>query len=382
MLEHPDAFWPEATTLTQASRRAPDAETGHEHRFWLGLLYAGLVCYGAVISTVLGYATFDVPRPKSGWIILIMLAALGLALSIYGLRHRIVTMQCRLQLFACWNIVSFLFVLITCALDGGARSPITYLLILPMLYLAIGYPLKWVLICGITELSGYAGLLALGSGPEQYAGALLQLTCLSIGFLVALVGALTRDRKDRELLTLRQRLETLATTDALTGCLNQRAFSASLSQEVARAARYKHALALLVIDVDHFKHINDRHGHLMGDEVLHQVGRILRQTARHADIVGRPGGDELALLAPETECEAARTLAQRLKRELKSPAVPVEVTVSVGVCALVPDGEHAATIFRRADEALYAAKRRGRDQVASYDEAAEMHPANALSQVS
>ncbi|KAF0241509.1 MAG: diguanylate cyclase with GAF [Planctomycetota bacterium] len=165
----------------------------------------------------------------------------------------------------------------------------------------------------------------------------------------------------------RHRLEQLALTDSLTGLGNRRCQDQSLAVEVARAARYGHDLSLIVLDVDSLKSVNDSRGHQAGDAVLRTFGRRLREMVRRPDHLCRTGGDEFAILLPETDVEGARVLAERA-RVLASdwkpdgPLQGVALTASFGVAAW-RKGETAEELVGRADRAMYEAKRSGRNRV-------------------
>jgi diguanylate cyclase (GGDEF)-like protein len=167
---------------------------------------------------------------------------------------------------------------------------------------------------------------------------------------------------------MRDHLQTIVLTDPLSGCYNRRGLNQLADREVARAIRQKKELAVLAIDVDHFKRINDEFGHLTGDEVIREVGRLLRETAREADIVARFGGEEFTIVAPESSDEGALILADRVMtafraHRFRSLPPDIRITVSLGVAAsFAHDDEVAKTLLARADEALYVAKRNGRDQ--------------------
>lgn len=169
----------------------------------------------------------------------------------------------------------------------------------------------------------------------------------------------------------RQRLEVLALTDPLTHTLNRRALVDRLTEELERARRYSLDLALLIVDLDHFKTVNDSYGHLIGDEVLRGVSRTLQREARAVDVVARYGGEEFVVILPETGAEGAVALAERIReRVCNSPPIPggeygwLRVTVSIGV-ATVPQS-HASSpdeLISLADQALYRAKAEGRNRV-------------------
>ncbi len=167
---------------------------------------------------------------------------------------------------------------------------------------------------------------------------------------------------------MRDHLQAIVLTDPLSGCYNRRGLNQLAEREVSRAVRQKKELAVLAIDVDHFKRINDEFGHLTGDEVIREVGRLLRETAREVDVVARFGGEEFTILAPESNDEGALILAERVMsafraHRFRSLPPEIRITVSLGVAAsFAHDDEVAKTLLARADEALYVAKRNGRDQ--------------------
>lgn len=183
---------------------------------------------------------------------------------------------------------------------------------------------------------------------------------------------------------VRSQLASMVLTDPLTGCLNRRGFDQALAREVARSARAGSEMALLALDLDHFKDINDTHGHITGDEVLRAAGALLIQTGRAGDVVARTGGEEFAVLLPDTSAAGAFQFASRLCdviREHAFPparpfAPPIHITTSIGVVSGAPamDGDFAALFNSRADMALYAAKRTGRDRVRAWSGEAELRP--------
>ena len=169
---------------------------------------------------------------------------------------------------------------------------------------------------------------------------------------------------------MRSHLETIVLTDSLSGCLNRRGLSQLSEREVSRAMRGKKSIAVLAIDVDHFKQINDDFGHLTGDEVIREVGALLRETSRDVDVVARIGGEEFAILTPDASEEGAMKLAERVLQAFRGHqfrSLPPErrITASVGVAtAPALDDAIATTLLARADEALYTAKRTGRNRSA------------------
>ncbi len=172
-------------------------------------------------------------------------------------------------------------------------------------------------------------------------------------------------RKSAELKRANETIRELANTDALTGVYTRRMFDEVLPRYVSLARRHVKPLSVLMLDIDHFKKVNDTHGHGRGDEVLRELGRLLTRSCRREDVACRYGGEEFLLLLPDTDVPAARLLAERLRERLATfswTPGPSEVTCSCGVAGL-QEGEVGAALVERADEALYEAKRAGRDRV-------------------
>jgi diguanylate cyclase (GGDEF)-like protein len=159
-------------------------------------------------------------------------------------------------------------------------------------------------------------------------------------------------------------LELLATRDPLTTVLNARAFAAALAQELGRNRRYGRPLALIYLDLDDFKKVNDAHGHATGDAVLRLVADAMRSAVRQADVVGRLGGDEFGVLMPETDAGVAQGVATRLVTGIRTVfrGTP-SVTASLGVVAVAGTEAGSDELLRRADQAMYEAKRAGKDRV-------------------
>lgn len=178
-------------------------------------------------------------------------------------------------------------------------------------------------------------------------------------------------RLEEDLLDSRVRLQQLADTDALTGLMNRRKFTEVAAHDIGLARRYGHRLSLILFDLDHFKMVNDVHGHAAGDVVLSEVARKCLETVRQTDIVARWGGEEFAVLMPQTDQEGAGRMASRLREGLRElyplDGMPTRTTASFGVSEL--DVAYGNDTFEklaaRADASLYRAKREGRDRVCS-----------------
>ena len=181
-----------------------------------------------------------------------------------------------------------------------------------------------------------------------------------------LIQGMVRDISRRKF--MEEQLKRLASTDALTGVDNRRSFLEKGTQELLRSNRYTHSLAFMMMDVDHFKIVNDNYGHQAGDEVLKALASRSKEVLRATDLFGRLGGEEFGVLLPETDAENALEVADRLRRELaEMPVVTncasIQVTVSIGVTLLERKDETLVNIMSRADSALYKAKVSGRNRV-------------------
>ncbi len=204
-----------------------------------------------------------------------------------------------------------------------------------------------------------AGALVCASRSEDALPESAQRELALLGAQAA--GALLRAR-------LHDRAETLATTDGLTGLVNRRSMDAQLLARLREATRYGRKLSFILLDVDHFKRVNDQHGHPAGDAVLRGVAAVLKEQARATDVAARYGGEEMALVLPETDAAGARVIAERLRAAVAAASYATEqgalrVTVSLGVSTAPGDGSSLEALIEAADRALYRAKQAGRNRV-------------------
>ncbi len=173
-------------------------------------------------------------------------------------------------------------------------------------------------------------------------------------------------------LLMYEEMARLAITDDLTGLCNRRHFLHRLQDEIDRARRYGLSFSLAMLDIDHFKQVNDAHGHPLGDRILADMGKLLRKGARASDLAARYGGEEFIILMPMTDNEHAALAAERLRAMVEEHTFPrrKKLTASLGVSSYPADGTTAQEILRRADAALYEAKRSGRNKAVSCSKAA------------
>jgi two-component system cell cycle response regulator len=165
-----------------------------------------------------------------------------------------------------------------------------------------------------------------------------------------------------------ERLRRVADTDGLTGIANRRMFDAVLTQELARSARTGRPVSVVLLDLDHFKELNDEHGHQTGDEVLRRVAALLSAGCRSSDTVARYGGEEFVVVLPECGAVEATARADELRRAVVAADLPVPVTISGGAAEYPAHGADGATLVRLADEALYWSKRHGRNRITAHSE--------------
>jgi diguanylate cyclase len=204
-------------------------------------------------------------------------------------------------------------------------------------------------------------------GVSTYLVSIARIAHIRTGLLRQAREALKRSEQDWRL---------QANQDALTGLFNRRYFDDTLSREIARAEREGSTISLMVLDVDHFKRINDSHGHDTGDEVLRLLGQHIGQSARQGDVACRLGGEEFCVLYPGMSLDKAYARAEQLRQRLAqndipTPSGPLSVTASIGLAEYPSDGGSGPSLLAAADQALYAAKRAGRDRVLMFQSLAQ-----------
>ena len=247
-----------------------------------------------------------------------------------------------------------------------------------------------VALCAWVALAGTAGtvvtLIATGTAPKLAPGLAL---LLALPAVVGFISANRLQRVQRQEFIVRTRLQQAnadltaeiarrtelqaellrqATTDPLTGLLNRREFANRFALDLARAERDGSPLSVVLLDLDHFKKINDQFGHAAGDEVLRQVARLCLQCFRSIDSIGRLGGEEFAVLLPGASLDGAATVAQRLAQQLVATPVvfgahTIPLSATMGVAERLPAEKTLDAILQRADQGLYAGKQAGRGRV-------------------
>jgi diguanylate cyclase (GGDEF)-like protein len=250
----------------------------------------------------------------------------------------------REALFLGWSVGTVALVASLAIADGGAHSPFALLFFLPIAFAALSYPLPSVVAIGALDVLTFVTVGLAGGNASQPSLAFFA-SCLAITALLCAWEALDHERQ-------RSALARVSRADSLTGCLNRRGFEERLEAEIDSSTRSGGTLGLVVLDLDHFKSVNDTHGHAAGDELLCWTVERAGETLRPMDSLGRIGGDEFAVLLPGAGPAETREVAQRV-----SDALAERAPVSAGVASFPVSGSDLDTLHRAADADLYAAKR-------------------------
>lgn len=277
------------------------------------------------------------------------------------------------SLMVAWSIA------LMCFLHAGYESP--YYAGINLLVMAVGLLFSWpthmAIGFNLAIYAFYMAPLALGLTPITDLSTALsnQLFLISTAIITVAsqIHRRTLERREFNAQLAQQHLlgevQAMATVDWLTNLYNRRHFFRLGEDEIVRARRYRHPISVLMIDIDRFKDVNDDHGHAVGDEVLAVIARRLLAGLRQSDIAGRYGGEEFAVVLPETDlASATHIVAERLRHAIASQPVdtahgPLELTISVGVACVELDHEKLLDALGRADIGLYAAKHAGRNRV-------------------
>jgi diguanylate cyclase (GGDEF)-like protein/PAS domain S-box-containing protein len=233
----------------------------------------------------------------------------------------------------------------------------------------VGAPIRWgAELLGIIDIISYA--------PHKYTPTDMDM----LGMFAMQAAIAIRNVR------LYNQVEQIAVTDELTGLFNRRGFLQLGEREFERTVRFNRPLAALMLDIDHFKRVNDTYGHPIGDRVLCALADCVRQSTRGIDVAGRYGGEEFTLLLPETDIPVAIQIAERLRQSIAdlsipicrgkddSPPIHIWINVSIGVAFMLPDIPNLSVLIDRADQALYRAKDSGRNCVVVWDEMTNLPP--------
>jgi diguanylate cyclase (GGDEF)-like protein len=249
--------------------------------------------------------------------------------------------------------------------DGGLRSPLLLIYIAPVMFSSAFYRPRYVGIVGAESLVATMVLAATTPAVEPaVVVAVVGTMFLTTLFAVSL--AQTNHQRLERNAELTAELERLARIDGLTGCLTRRAFQDELDRLTLAAVETRSWLSFLMVDLDHFKAVNDTYGHATGDRLLELVGAGLRESVRPVDAVGRVGGEEFGIVVWQDSRSRRQTalatdaVAQRVRSAIESIAEPVTIGVSIGIAAAPAELVPASQLVELADEALYIAKRQGR----------------------
>jgi diguanylate cyclase (GGDEF)-like protein/putative nucleotidyltransferase with HDIG domain len=326
--------------------RAQPIDDPAEVRSRVQSLAAGvrLVLFSTAAGLIYTFATLEgVHRPR--------LFALWGCTAVFGLLtwllpyERVVRSRRREAFFLLWSIVQIALIGALAASDGGTKSPLALLFFLPVAFAALSYPLASVVLIGATDVLTFVGvgLTATKPAPDPVHLGFFA-TCLGITTVICAWEAHDHERQ-------REDLARISRADPLTGCLNRRGFEERLDAEIDSGMRTGRRTALVVLDLDHFKDVNDTRGHEAGDRLLRWLVTTVHEILRPMDSLGRLGGDEFAILVPGAGPVEGLEVAQRVK-----DALALRVGVSTGVASFPADGADREELHRHADSDLYAAK--------------------------
>ena len=299
---------------------------------WLTFLLAG---FGEL------YVVLTWERPNRPALAALFAMAVLAGIGVWLLpRERLVRSRYREAFFLSWSFLDFALIVLGTLADGGTASPLVLIFFVPVIFSSMSYPLGSVVAVGGLSVVSYLALaVSVGGSSGSYQ--------VAFAVVLACTGAMSAWQA-RNHNRQRETLATVSRADPLTGCLNRRGFEERAIAEISAAVRQRRRGALMVLDLDHFKPVNDRFGHAAGDELLCWVVRTLERTTQPDDAVGRMGGDEFAILFAEMEptdvLPAEARIAQALSK--RAPA-------STGIATFPAEGIEFEQLMRQADVRLY-----------------------------
>jgi diguanylate cyclase (GGDEF)-like protein len=359
--------WPTATTLRGM---LVESDALLDRKLHTHGAFCASMCYvGAVFGTALWLWDFATDPQGARHTFQLRLGYLALALVPMAFKYA-TNRRVQAAVMVCVIMAGeVLFVAILNRLDTGMQYGIGGFMFFMLMPLQLLTCFSWRVNVICTILAGalphWLALLGFAPGFEHVRYAALIWPTVGVMSIVHLVSA--KNYQDR--FHLETALEAASNTDALTGLANRRHFMPTLEQEIRRARRFMHGVSVIMLDIDHFKLINDSHGHPTGDLTIRALGDICRTMSRETDVVARLGGEEFAILMPETDPSFANTLAERIRGAVAETQLsslkgePFRFTVSIGVAGLREGAHNAENLIDAADSALYRAKQGGRNQV-------------------
>jgi diguanylate cyclase (GGDEF)-like protein len=313
-------------------------------RVRVATIAAGVWLTYVVCGTSSVYVALTWEQPHRALIASLFGAGIAGALIVSRLpRERIVRSRFREAFFLGWSALDLGLIVVAAAADGGTTSPLALIFFMPVVFASLSYPRASVLAVGSLTVASFLVLAAMHGdtqwGYEGIFAVMLACTCAMSSWQARL--------HHRQRLALME----VSRADPLTGCLNRRGFEERAIAELGASTRRASQGAVIVLDIDHFKEVNDRHGHAAGDELLRWVVRKLRATVRGADAIGRLGGDEFAVLFADIDATGAVEGVARITEALSERA-----PCSVGMASFPLDGVELEELMRQADIRLYASR--------------------------
>ena len=307
---------------------------------------------GALITLLVGIAatpylaaTWDDPH-RGAIAVILALGVLGAGLVLLLPRERLLGSRFRDPFFVSWTALDGALIAAAAILDGGVTSPFTVLLFLTQAWAGVFYPVRLMVVAASINLLALTTIAVVGGSVGVTA---------TMFEAAALIGAAIMCAWQASNVTAqRGELARASRSDSLTGCLNRRGFEERLAKEVQRAKRDGVSFALVVVDLDNFKQVNDARGHAAGDAMLVEIVAKMSEVTRGMDTIGRLGGDEFALLFPGATSERLRPIERRVT-EAVTPCLPC----SLGAACFPDHGSEAAELLNSADQKMYRNKGRG-----------------------